>query len=539
MRINARPKLRQLFRLRTILMVVMLSVLFLPLVSVFFFRVYENELLQKTELELISQSAVLAASYRHFLGKEDYPAVPDLVNAAPYSRTTQPDFYMPIVAALDLSTQKTLPRRSDALPTKLSASAQAIQAGQQMQSIIINSQRITLAGMRILDPQGIVIAGRYELGKSLAHLPEVQHALKGNYSSVIRQRISDEPTPPIASLSRGTNIRVFTATPILNNQEVLGVVYLSRTPQNILKHIYHIKEKVGLLVLLILSITFGMVLFISSRLSRPIRELTQQAKQLANGEVDTIKVLHQPGTYELAELSTSFAKMSNTLHERSTYIRQFASHVSHEFKTPLTGIQGALELLSDHNDSMTAEQRQKFINNIQEDTQRLKNLVNRMLEFAHADALNPSIDATDLIAHIKNLQSLYHDKDLLVTLPEKSEVLINIAPEALDSVICNLFDNARHHGASKVAMDIQQNSQHTLLTISDNGKGISPANRQKIFTPFFTTRRDTGGTGLGLGIVESLLENWQGSIECIPSDEGASFIITFMNSVNKLTSRTK
>lgn len=530
MQINARPKLRRLFRLRTILMVFMLSVLLLPLISAFFFRVYENELVQKTELELISQSAVLAASYRHFLGKEDHPPIPGLSKPSPYSREKQPAYYLPITADLDLSVQATLPRRPDSLPTTLAADAEAIKAGQQMQPIIINSQRITLAGIRILDTQGIVIAGRDEIGNSLAHLPEVQQALKGNFSSVIRKRISDEPTPPIASLSRGTNIRVFTAMPIMNNQEMLGVIYLSRTPQNILKHIYQIKEKITLLALLILGTTFGMVLFISSRLSRPIRELTQQARQLTNGEADTIKVLHQPGTYELSQLSHSFVKMSNTLHERSTYIRQFASHVSHEFKTPLTGIQGALELLSDHNDSMTVEQRQKFINNIQDDTQRLKKLVNRMLEFAHADALNPTTESTDLIHHITKLQNPYQAKGLDIELEQSDAVYVNIAAEALDSILCNLFDNSVHHGASEIHIYLQQNAKKTFLTLRDNGKGISPANRDKIFTPFFTTRRDTGGTGLGLGIVESLLENWQGTIECLPSDQGASFRIALEKS---------
>lgn len=510
-------------------MVFMLSVLLLPLISAFFFRVYENELVQKTELELISQSAVFAASYRHFLGKEDHPPIPSLTKPSPYSREKQPAYYLPITADLDLSVQDTLPRRPDSIQTTLVASPEAIQAGKEMQSIIINSQRITLTGIRILDTQGIVIAGRSEIGESLAHLPEVQQALKGEFSSVIRKRISDEPTPPIASLSRGTNIRVFTAMPIMNNQEMLGVVYLSRTPQNILKHIYQIKEKITLLALLILVTTFGMVLFISSRLSRPIRELTQQAKQLTNGEVDTIKVLHQPGTYELSQLSNSFAKMSNTLHERSTYIRQFASHVSHEFKTPLTGIQGALELLSDHNDSMTSEQRQKFISNIQDDTQRLKKLVNRMLEFAHADALNPSAESTDLIHQIKKMQNPYQEKGLDIKVEESEPVYVNIAAEALDSILCNLLDNSLHHEASEVHIEIEHTAKNTYLAILDNGKGISLANQEKIFTPFFTTRRDTGGTGLGLGIVESLLENWQGTIECLPSDLGASFKIKFEN----------
>ena len=67
MRINAIPRLKRLFRLRTILMVVLLSVLFLPLSSLYFFRFYANEQIHKTEIELISQSAAFSAIYRELI----------------------------------------------------------------------------------------------------------------------------------------------------------------------------------------------------------------------------------------------------------------------------------------------------------------------------------------------------------------------------------------------------------------------------------------------------------------------------------------
>ncbi|HHC75209.1 MAG TPA: sensor histidine kinase, partial [Thiothrix sp.] len=66
-----------------------------------------------------------------------------------------------------------------------------------------------------------------------------------------------------------------------------------------------------------------------------------------------------------------------------------------------------------------------------------------------------------------------------------------------------------------------------ILTIQDNGTGISPANRQKVFTPFFTTRRENGGTGLGLGIIASLLNHWQAEIRLGESEQGALFELVF------------
>jgi len=525
MPINAKPaksaqptqlKKRRLFRLRTILWMMMLSVLLLPLGSLYFFRFYENELVRKTETELISQSAVLSTVYRELIGKNSI------------ATNSQ---YTPIFPSLDLSQRNAVkPPRPHSLSTsaytQTAGYASAQLAGKRMQRILKNTQRVTLSGMRILDANGIVVAGANDMNRSLAHVAEVKRALNGHFASVIRQRISDEPPPSIASLSRGTGIRVFTAFPIMDQGKVYGVVYLSRTPQNILKHLYSIKEKVILLVLVLLVLTSLIVMFISSRLSRPIRELIEQTQKVTRGEIETIDILKNPGTRELSLLSNSFAEMSQTLHERSQYIQQFAAHVSHEFKTPLTSMQGSLELLEEHMDDMPEEQRQRFLANLQEDTERLKNLVNRLLEQAKADSLPTSNESTNLLKTLRIINSRYADAKLNLEYDESNtDVDVFIANNALESILANLFDNSLQHGATQISVNTQTKERRLEISIRDNGTGISKANQKNIFTPFFTTRRESGGTGLGLGIIESILKASNGTIENINVEQGALFVI--------------
>jgi len=252
MPIDAQQRVRKLFSLRAILLMVMLSVLLLPLGSLYFFRFYENVLVQRTEVELITQSAVFASLYREIIGKNTpLPA----------------GSYAPIEPQLDLAKHKVLKRRPKAFidpkyqkPAEIS-SERLIYLG--MNNVLKNTQKITLAGIRILNKDGIVVAGSAELHQSMAHIPEVKKALSGEYTSVLRERISDEPPPSIASLSRGTGIRVFVAFPVMNEDQVEGVIYLSRTPQNILRHLYSIKERVILSGLLLLGLTGLIVLFIS------------------------------------------------------------------------------------------------------------------------------------------------------------------------------------------------------------------------------------------------------------------------------------
>ncbi|MGB3916631.1 MAG: HAMP domain-containing sensor histidine kinase [Thiothrix litoralis] len=537
MPINARLPLprKTLFRLRSILLIVMLAVLALPLGGLYFFRIYENELVQQTELELISQSAALAATFRQLVRDQrrdnDYGYVqfstsltqPDTSN--PRQEPIGNAFYTPVIPSVDLIAPIE-PPRPEARPSTRAVDPLARKIGKHMKQILHDTQQITLSGIRLLDAKGTVIGGHEEVGLSLAHISEIKQALQGKYASVIRQRLSDEPPPPLYSISRGTHVRVFTAFPIIEEGRLQGIVYLSRTPTNIIKHLYENKGIVFLATLSLLVLAVLLILFVSSTISRPIRELLRQTERVRQGEQREVEPIQNPVTKEVAQLSESFAGMSHALAERSDYIRRFATHVSHEFKTPLTAIQGALELLHDHIDTMPPERREKFIQNLLDDTQRLKQLVNRLLELARADALETSKDSSNLPNLFKALNNRYQDRGLTLHFSRPlPNTALAIAPDALETVVTNLLDNSLQHRAHRIDIHTSANGNNLQLRLHDDGEGISPANRDKIFTPFFTTKRTKGGTGLGLEIVTSILKAYGGNIRLGNASQGAEFVL--------------
>lgn len=526
---NQKPK--TMFRLRSILLTVNLALLLLPITGLFFFRFYENALVQQTESELISQAAVISSIYKNYVKA----ALGDNSN---YGRRIDVKYinkidayYTPIKPQIDLSNAVLLPPRPDGRDGKKADTLCSI-IGTALYPILEDAKRTTLSGVRILDYNGVVVSGRDDVGLDFSFLPEIKGALSGVYISVIRERISDSPSPALASISRGTGIRLFVAFPIIEDEHVLGVIYLSRTPQNIMKYLYAEKEKVILAGVVFVLLTFMITLLTSYMIARPIHRLIQRTKDFSRGDETIIQKDDVSSVQEIEWLSQSFAQMAKSLNDRSEYIREFAMHVSHEFKTPMTSIQGSAELLLEHIDDMEEKKKRKFLSNIIADSDRLRRLVNRLLDLAKADNVQVSQESTSLNNVLKALEKRYKDLGLNVSVSLKKEFIVSMGKEHLETIFSNLFDNAIQHGADNIHITSEADGNHITLVLADDGKGISTANKAKIFTPFFTTKRDVGGTGLGLGIIHSLLRAHDGEIRVLESEKGAQFEIKLQISPN-------
>jgi len=517
---------------RTVLLVVTLTVLLLPLGSVSFFRIYENQLVRETEAELIAQASVLAAlldravaASASELGDYGAPVAPRSATSRYYVRSP-PDREAPTEPLIDLATHATRPRRPHGMPAAEPASPAMQRIGAEIAGLFVDVQRTTLAGLRVLDQRGVVIGGRDEVGLSLAHVEEVAEAMQGRYASALRQRALDNPAPPLASISRGTGVRIFSAFPVVRGERVLGIIYLSRTPNNILRHMYATSGRFLLAGLTILGLTLLLGWVTTRTLVRPINKLAAQAAELGRGNRKALAPLDHYGTAELAALGRSFLDMARALDGRAQYIRDFAAHVSHELKGPLSAIRGSAELLQEHLAAMSEADRSRFLANIVADTDRLRLLVSRLIELAHAENVPRAEVAIDIAAAIDRL-ALRHGGNGLAIVRSGAERLEScIAAESFEIVVTNLIQNSREAEATAIEVYIEATEGGARIAFKDNGRGITEGNRARIFQPFFTTRRERGGTGLGLRIARSLLEAQDGSIELVPSPRGAVFVLT-------------
>jgi signal transduction histidine kinase len=213
---------------------------------------------------------------------------------------------------------------------------------------------------------------------------EVRAALAGHSATVLRERSAAEMADWRAALSRAYAIRVHHARPVIADGKVIGVVMVTRSPRGLFIGIWQDRFASLLgagLIFLTLLVLAGLL---SRGIARPIMALARASEEVARG-VPVVPETPVTAAIEIAQLYDNFRAMAERIERRQRYLRDVAAAVAHEFKTPIAGIRGALELLDEHGGTMRAEERQRFLGNAAADADRLARLVQRLLDLARAD----------------------------------------------------------------------------------------------------------------------------------------------------------
>lgn len=253
-------------------------------------------------------------------------------------------------------------------------------------------------------------------------------------------------------------------------------------------------------------------------LLRPIRALEAFALSVEQNRAPAPPVHF--GTQELHATARRIIAMANALRDREATIRAFTDHVTHEVKTPVAAIHAAVELLQDGPLSPQDAQLVAQIDGAQAQIQVQLAALRQAAQAREARYLGQTTLA-DLAP------TLTADFPSLTLGIEGGTHALPMAAPGLLVVLRQLLANSSGHGASHITLAAAPQPEALLLTVADNGPGISPGNVARLFDPFFTTRRDQGGTGMGLTIARNLLAAHNAGIEAAASDTGALFRLTF------------
>lgn len=510
-------------RVRSVVGVLFLFVLALPFLMMGIERLFENALVLETEHALIVEAVALGEVYRQRVD-------PGRAFAALAPPKSDDERYAPIVPRLDLAASPLLPpatRRGEASTSTHAAAA--------LTPLLERALLRNLSGIRVLDAEGTVVASPMQVtGYSLAHLPEVAAALEGDYRPVLRRRFSDEPDPPLSSLSRAAELRVSIAVPVFEDPRakvgqgarVLGVIYGGRTPLDTTKALWAWRKKLYVPFVVSVLVTLGAVVLLTFSLSRPLSRLRRHAERVAAGADASGYRVGRVAPQEMHVLAAALENMSAQLAARAEYIREFAANAAHELKTPLTSLRGAAELLLEADGSIDPARRRRFLENIQSDAVRMDGLVQRILELARIESTRPERVEIELKGYLEGLADRYARRGVTLEVVAPDAVAVRAVPEQLEGLLVNLLDNAARHGAGEpVQVSLRSEPGEAVISVRDFGPALAPDALDRAFERFYSTTREQGGTGLGLAIVRAVARAHGGSAQARVEARGATFTV--------------
>ncbi len=510
-------------RLRTVLLLSNLAILALPVAGLWALRLYESALLRQTEAELVAQAAVLASVFReqlHIPFEASPPGTPPQPAPAALHMARRP--------GLDFAVDPVLPPQPQDEPAPPGDPA-AVAAGQALTPVLRDAQLVTLASLRITDRNGVIVATTgSDLSRSLKGWDEVARVLAGEpIVSSLHKR--DPAQVVLGGISRTSGLRVFVALPVTDGTgAAAGVVVLSRTPNSLSDTIWGKRYPLTGLILLLIAGGAALAAAISRLVTRPLGVVVAQAQVVAAG--GSLTASQHSGIREVVELSDAIARMAQTLETRANYIKGFAASVSHEFKTPLTSIRAAGELLEDHASTISPQERQRLLGVVSDGVARLELLVRRLVELARADMLRAGMggnDATRVGPVLDRVAGRYRGRGMQIQVTGDAGS-VTMPEDALVALLPSMLETACVHAPGAEVQIVARNRLGRGANHCAGQRPRHPGCRSGVGRSNRFSRRLAahGGTGLGLPIVRAIASSVGGSVTLLPSITGAEFVIS-------------
>lgn len=327
---------------------------------------------------------------------------------------------------------------------------------------------------------------------------------------------------------------------------------ISKTERKRLQDLLNTMQRTLVLSFLVLSIS-GIIIgqILSRMVVRPLKSLEERMKQIAEGKLQTVSI--QSRDREIVSLTNAFNKMLSELELRRKHLVQteklaslgtLLSGVAHELNNPLSNISSSCQILMEEIDLADMEFKKELLSQIDEQTDRAKNIVRSLLEFSRdKDFKKEPLSLTSLLEEtILFIKGEVPTKiEIGLDIPEG--ILVFVDKQRLQQAFLNLIKNAVESisdqgvvmiRARKLSAINNREEDTTIcpypqyrgkctgvcpvnvatvnIEISDTGAGIPPEVLPKIFDPFFTTKDVGKGSGLGLFIVQEIIEEHDGCI---------------------------
>jgi len=362
----------------------------------------------------------------------------------------------------------------------------------------------------ITDNKGIAIAtsdATDTVGTSFASRKEISDALAGKVTT--GRRFSSTLNHQI----------LYVAVPVLNGRRTLGVVRItfpaSAVDDAVSARIRGISTVAGITLLVAALVA----LIIATGVTRRLTKLRQVTEEFSNGNF-SVRAELSGGAPEIQSLARSFNKMADQLERLIAQQRAFAADASHQLRTPLTALTLRLERVSEllALDPVAAADR---LDAAMIETDRLQRLVEGLLVLSRSEA--KAVDSTKQDAsafardRAENWDALAAEQGVAIALTIPKVAYVQAISGAVEQVIDNYIDNALEVApeGSTITISISVEPDFTKISVLDEGPGLPPADLARAFNRFWRARSDAHGSGIGLTIVDRLVDASGGRAELV------------------------
>jgi two-component system sensor histidine kinase CreC len=344
-------------------------------------------------------------------------------------------------------------------------------------------------------------------GKDFLKWRDVFMTLKGEYGARTTQDLEGIPETAV----------MYVGAPIRWNSEIVGAVTVGKPVQSFGKFVTNARQK-----LLVVGLTAGsaailLAFLVAVWLARPFGLLHAYVRLVRDRKGNS---LPRMGRRAIGVIGAAYDEMRDALAGRN-YVEEYVQTLTHEIKSPLSAIRGAAELLQE---PMAEERREQFLKNIRDETQRIQDLVDRLLELSSLEKRRGLADvqvvALDELLHdvIASLAPLADAKRVTVRVAGVAGVRLRGERFLLHRALANLLQNAIDFSPAgqEVGVSVRALRRHVEISIRDHGPGIPDYAIDRVFEKFYSlTRPDSGkkGTGLGLSFVKEIAELHRGKVE--------------------------
>jgi two-component system, OmpR family, sensor kinase len=394
---------------------------------------------------------------------------------------------------------------------QLVAASSSGREGAALNRIVRTAARQLGGRVIVVDEQGRLVAdsaGPGLVGESYADRPEIEQALATSRTAQGRRQ-SDTLDQEV----------LYTAAPIVDAGD-LGAVRITQSVEPIDERVR--RDVLGLAAVGLAALAFGLLFawVLASILSRPLRGLAEAARRVEAGDLNARA--EPGGATEQREVAEAFNDMTDRLSRVLEAQREFVANASHQLRTPLTGLRLRIEAaaLKAGDPGLASE-----LDAAEREAERLARLVTSLLALAR-EGDRPGAPRPVSLADAARAAVERWETQGAVVADGDDDVFAAASDEDVAIVLDNLIENALRYAPSgtEVAIHWQREGDRAILSVDDEGPGLSPGEEAQVFERFArgSAGRGVSGSGLGLPIVATLARRWGGTASLRNRPEGGA-----------------